>query len=784
MSLRATRLLIGLRLRRQRNMLSGGLRFLTERRGHKKTGARRATAGKRGGGRLLTFLFLPLMLLVTIQTSVHVIRNLNEHLATGVVVAGGSVDVGALAGAAVLLALAWAALLALNMVDRGSLARPEWDLEWLAALPVPMDALLGARIAERTVVNALAWAVFLSFTGTLSWQAGARWSAPVLAVVASGVLVLLMATCRTMLETMFRLRYAPGTLRNIQAACTLISLPTLYLAMAAATAAGRAPDFLVYQWARALPAWFAATPFALAAELAGSTDPLHALVSSAGLTAWAVGGTAVSLAVVRHALRHGLVSGGARESSRNDRREVTTATGRRRILTPVQAKELRLLRRDRTFMMQTVAVPVLIIGAQVLFNPGMVDSLLHDPRHLGALAFGVAAYTLCFSAFQTLNAEGETLWLLYALPGRLDRLVLDKGMLWGTLVLIYPLLMVAIMWAANGEVTGDTLAIAALVVASLPIYAVIASCMGVLACRPFEADRRRRIDPVYLYLFMILMSFCTYAIYASELWPRLVLLGLSALLGLALWQKARDRLPYLLDPTEETPPGVSLADGLIAAQVFFVIQGVIMLAVKVVRDDAAEGAAAAGDLGGIPPAGWLLIAFSIAGGITWAAARLIFRRRRLTRTLGLPGIWSALSARATVPAIVVGLALGGVGLGYVLLVKEWSFLPQSARDAMAMSPSGGLWLVGVAVIAAPLFEEFLFRGLVFAGMRRTFGLWPSVLGSAAVFAVMHPAVSVPPVFVVGVVTALAYEKTRGLWAPMLIHAAYNGVVVGAQLLGT
>ena len=52
---------------------------------------------------------------------------------------------------------------------------------------------------------------------------------------------------------------------------------------------------------------------------------------------------------------------------------------------------------------------------------------------------------------------------------------------------------------------------------------------------------------------------------------------LTALVALALWQKARDRFPYLLDPSAAPPARVSLADGLIAALMFFVLQALIAL---------------------------------------------------------------------------------------------------------------------------------------------------------------------------------------------------------------
>ena len=92
----------------------------------------------------------------------------------------------------------------------------------------------------------------------------------------------------------------------------------------------------------------------------------------------------------------------------------------------------------------------------------------------------------------------------------------------------------------------------------------------------------------------------------------------------------------------------------------------------------------------------------------------------------------------------------------------------------------GLWTLPQALIAAPLFEEFIFRGLIFGGLRRSFGVWPAALASAAIFAIVHPAFSIIPVFLVGVCAALVYERSRSLLAPMIVHAVYNGCVIGAQ----
>jgi membrane protease YdiL (CAAX protease family) len=53
----------------------------------------------------------------------------------------------------------------------------------------------------------------------------------------------------------------------------------------------------------------------------------------------------------------------------------------------------------------------------------------------------------------------------------------------------------------------------------------------------------------------------------------------------------------------------------------------------------------------------------------------------------------------------------------------------------------------------------------------------AVLASAAVFAVVHPPVSMLPVFVLGLLAALSYERTRLLYTPIMVHAVYNAGVM-------
>jgi len=90
-------------------------------------------------------------------------------------------------------------------------------------------------------------------------------------------------------------------------------------------------------------------------------------------------------------------------------------------------------------------------------------------------------------------------------------------------------------------------------------------------------------------------------------------------------------------------------------------------------------------------------------------------------------------------------------------------------------------LIALAVVAAPLFEEFIFRGLVYRGLRRSFRTSTSVLASAVLFAIIHPPPSVLPVFVLGIATAISFERTGLLVAPIMAHATYNAVMLAVSL---
>lgn len=763
--LSSTWLLIRLRVRRLANQLDA----LSTR---KKTGVAKRTGnpGKKSS-KVILYLAWPLMLFGFGAIAVQSLINL--HLAID------PPDTfwrtlefsdGLAVGAAFLLLVLFTSSLLVNIAS-GELAKPEWDLEWLITLPVRSDTLIWARILERSVVQPTGVLQIYTACMVIAWFSGFRWLTPVVAVLAAWPLLFLGAVVRTLLDTGLRLSMRPAQLRNLHAILSVMSILTMYLALSLGIA-GKA-EFML-DVARAMPDWLRYTPMGmavLALNERGVVDQLGyfgVLFLEAAALGWA------GVRVLRHQLRHGVLSGSARDSARAaapghaPAPAPVSASGAARTgrwqLNAVQQREVTLLSRDRNFLVQSLVVPLLIVGAQVLLGSSSVaNDMWVKPNVLASVAFGLAAYSLSMSAFQTLNTEGHTLWLLYTFPRSIEDVLKDKARLWGVLTLAYPLVLFAVGAVLMPSLDWTFLGAMLTALLGIPIYAFIAVALGVFGSNPLEQHQSQKVKPAYVYLYMTLAGLYIYAVVTPNLAQRLIFMTLTLLLAFALWQKARDQLPYLLDPDASPPPRVSTSDGLIAAMVFFVIQAVATIIIA--------------GRGGRISGGAVLIAFAIAGALTYLLMRWVYAK---ARTRDVPRIRARGTPNYPLLGVAAGLVASLVALGYLHLIDASGALDRALRDQQSLDL--GWWLLPLALIAAPLFEEFIFRGLIFGGLRRSFGLWPATLASAAVFAIMHPPISMAPVFVMGVCAALVYERSRSLLAPMLTHVVYNACAIVAQAM--
>ena len=100
-----------------------------------------------------------------------------------------------------------------------------------------------------------------------------------------------------------------------------------------------------------------------------------------------------------------------------------------------------------------------------------------------------------------------------------------------------------------------------------------------------------------------------------------------------------------------------------------------------------------------------------------------------------------------------------------------------AEARMKAIPHARVSFAIMAVLFAPLAEEFLFRGLLFRALDREWGGWRAILGAAAFFAIYHPLLSWPAVAALGAVNATLFKRTGQLAPAVALHMAYNATVL-------
>ncbi len=81
-------------------------------------------------------------------------------------------------------------------------------------------------------------------------------------------------------------------------------------------------------------------------------------------------------------------------------------------------------------------------------------------------------------------------------------------------------------------------------------------------------------------------------------------------------------------------------------------------------------------------------------------------------------------------------------------------------------------------VVAPIVEEAFFRGVLYSAFRTRMDVWPSVLVTSSVFALIHP---LPggflPIFALACVLALLRERSGSILPGIVCHAVYNAVVL-------
>ncbi len=91
-----------------------------------------------------------------------------------------------------------------------------------------------------------------------------------------------------------------------------------------------------------------------------------------------------------------------------------------------------------------------------------------------------------------------------------------------------------------------------------------------------------------------------------------------------------------------------------------------------------------------------------------------------------------------------------------------------------------------ACVAAPMFEEIIFRGFLLPSLTRYMPVWGAIVASSLLFAIAHLSFSeVLPLATLGMVLGVVYSRSRNLLASMLLHGLWNaGTLLSLFVLGS
>lgn len=170
----------------------------------------------------------------------------------------------------------------------------------------------------------------------------------------------------------------------------------------------------------------------------------------------------------------------------------------------------------------------------------------------------------------------------------------------------------------------------------------------------------------------------------------------------------------------------------------------------------------------------------VANLVTVAVVCLIFvcRKKKITEELSLRKFHS----KAVLPIILFGLGLN------VLTTFAMSFLPESILGSYQEASSAlltdiDIWSIILTVIVAPLVEEVVLRGLVYTRFKKGMPVIVAMILSSLLFGLLHGHwLWALYAGIFGMVLAWTFERTKSLFASILLHFAYNSCAMLLELV--
>jgi membrane protease YdiL (CAAX protease family) len=183
----------------------------------------------------------------------------------------------------------------------------------------------------------------------------------------------------------------------------------------------------------------------------------------------------------------------------------------------------------------------------------------------------------------------------------------------------------------------------------------------------------------------------------------------------------------------------------------------------------------------------IVLSFALIG---FMAVQILTRVRvPFWRTIG----WRRLeTVRVPKPVAYAGLIAAGVFLSILVQFASSVTHPKTKLpiEVFFQDRRSALLLMIVSVVFAPFFEETIFRGYIYPGLARSFGIATSVVVTGTLFGLMHAPqlwggwVQILLLIMVGILFTYARAVTRTVVTSYLLHLSYNSYLFAAFLISS
>ncbi len=185
--------------------------------------------------------------------------------------------------------------------------------------------------------------------------------------------------------------------------------------------------------------------------------------------------------------------------------------------------------------------------------------------------------------------------------------------------------------------------------------------------------------------------------------------------------------------------------------------------------------------GGVLPLWVTLTGTLTAQGVGLMLVDIFLRQHQISWSEAF-GLKSPRVGRSLLLALVVGMFVVPISWSLSklsVLVFEWFRIAPKLQESvqalqMTETTAQKIYFAVVAILVAPIFEELVFRGILYPTLKKYGSMRLALWVSSLFFGMIHmSATAFVPLTLLAVVLCLLYESTGTILAPILTHAFFN-----------